>query len=646
MQDPRDPNRTLSQDEVADMARRDVQDTQKVFKATTWWRAPIKGRKLRHAALNDLVEKSKQYANEGEPGAGFILAETAVKMAGQLPQRQRGPIVSAGLNSMHQAAANTYLNIGDYPSARDMMRGTVELAEQFGQKDDVSRAYRRQNALDEQARADGVADFAATQPGVTSQPPVNPSLQPSMGARQTVARITAAPANAIDHAEQYFTTAPQAAVREPSGQTVNKTADAVGGGQIIGKMLEAAEIVRSVDPILAFQTAMRAQELAVQNLPDGAARTALREKSFTTMGRIAALTADEGNSQLANEMYERADAAAGPIYRAAIARGTSNTMSPEQQAAAVRNQVQAARLAGIDEGLRHAERANGNGQPQPAAATAGFDARPPQAEPVTAGLGARPLQTEPVMPPADDVQRARLSAVGESPTAAPRQPGLARRAIGGVFTVAKWGVIGTALLAGAQHASVWVGNDSSWPILGVRSVSDSHYTTIASEAGKLRASEFSLGQLGPDSRIGMPRVVANMDQNPAAREGAISIARQEGREAERAERNAADASKAGIKAPDAETLNKAVETWRKAHPKEFDQVVKLAAEDVPAAMLEMGKTAPPELARDMANQLATKGVIGFRAPLFAAHERKVIEETNARNGVKTPRAASGPTPRP
>lgn len=642
MQDPRDPNRTLSQDEVADMARRDVQDTQKLFKATTWWRAPIKGRKLRKAALNDLVEKSRQYANAGEPGAGFILAETAVKMAGQLPERQRGSIVSAGLNSMDQAAANTYLNIGDYPSARAMMRGTVELAEQFGQKDDVSRAYRRQNALDEQARADGV-DFAATQPGVTAPPAGNPAQQPSMAARQTVARITAAPANAIDQAEQYFTTAPQAAIREPSGQTVNKTADALGGGQIIGKMLEAAEIVRCVDPLLAFQTAMRAQELAVQNLPDGAARTALREKSFTTMGRIAALTADDGNSQLANAMYERADAAAGPIYRAAIARGTSSTMTAEQQATAANRRVEAAHLAGLEEGLRHAGRANGNGQPQPAATT-GSDARPPQAEPLAAGLGVRPLQAEPVAPPADNVQRARLSAVGESPTAAPRQPGLARRAVGGVFTVAKWGVIGTALLAGAQHASVWVGNDSSWPILGVRSVDDNHYRTIASEAGKLRAAEFSFGQLGPDSRIGRPAVVANMDGNPAAREGAISIARKEGREEVIRERNAADASKAGIKAPDDEALKKAVETWRKAHPKEFDQVVKLAAEDVPAAMLEMGKTAPPELARDMANQLATKGVIGFRAPLFAANERKVIEETNARNGVKTPRAGSGPTP--
>lgn len=642
MQDPRDPNRTLSQDEVADMARRDVQDTQKLFKATTWWRAPIKGRKLRQAALNDLVEKSKQYANAGEPGAGFVLAETAVKMAGQLPERQRGSIVSAGLNSMDQAAANTYLNIGDYPSARAMMRGTVELAEQLGQKDDVSRAYRRQNALDEQARAEGVADFTATQPGVTAPPAGNPAQQPSLAARQTVARITAAPANAIDHAEQYFAAAPQAAIREPSGQTVNKTADALGGGQIIGKMLEAAEIVRSVDPLLAFQTAMRAQELAVQNLPDGAARTALREKSFTTMGRIVALTADDGNSQLANAMYERADAAAGPIYRAAIARGTSSTMTAEQQATAANRRVEAAHLAGLEEGLRHAGRANGNGQPQPAATT-GLDARPPQAEPLAAGLGARPLQAEPVAPPADNVQRARLSAVGQSPMAAPQQPGLGTKILSGVKTTIKWGIIAPVVIAGAiggaQFASVKIGNESSWPIWGVRSVDDNHYRDLKSVVGSVKAFEHGFGGLSVPGTIGMPRTTANMDQNPSAREAAIALARREGAEAEATRLRQEAARKGGVVAPNGDEVAKLLTTWRREHPTEFTKVYQLAPNDAAGALIEMSKTAPQTLTKSMGDLLTTQGLTGFSEPLHKERVRAVIEA----RATKAPQPASGPT---
>lgn len=420
---------------------------------------------------------------------------------------------------------------------------------------------------------------------------------------RAVGAITESPHEAVAIGQAYF-------------DSVNSAAQRQYGGVVVNSMLDAAQSLGRTDHQQAFTTTLQAVNLA-QKTGDS---DVLRVRGFEQAGAIIS-NYSVINEKTGAQMRQAAEATAaihGPKYQEALRRGEANEKAGYQRDQTAAPQTATDPLPGAT-GATEAGGGNNGG---------GFD-------------GGRPRQT----PAGSDATSAaattgRLSDVGDRPLAAPQQPGLARRVGRGVLTAAKWGVAGVALLAAAQHVSVWIGNDTSWPILGVRSVSDNFYRGIASEAGKLRAAEFSFGQVGPDSRIGMPRVVANMDQNPAAREGAIAIARQEGAEAERARLNEEDARKRGIIAPQAEDVSKRIDAWRKQHPREFGQVVTMAAEDVPTAMLELGKTAPPELARDMANLLATKGVIGFREPLFAAHERQLIEQRNRGAGAR----ASGPTP--
>ena len=420
---------------------------------------------------------------------------------------------------------------------------------------------------------------------------------------RAVGAITESPHEAVAIGQAYF-------------DSVNSAAQRQYGGVVVNSMLDAAQSLGRTDHQQAFTTTLQAVNLA-QKTGDS---DVLRVRGFEQAGAIIS-NYSVINEKTGAQMRQAAEATAaihGPKYQEALRRGEANErvgLQPDRSAAP---QTATDPLPGATE----AGGSNGGG--------GNFDDGRQRQTATGAG--------------ADSSSAGRLSDLGARPMAAPQQPGLASRARNGVSKAIKWGVVTPLVvigaIAGAQHASVWIGNDTSWPILGVRSVSDNFYRGIASEAGKLRAAEFSFGQVGPDSRIGMPRVVANMDQNPAAREGAIAIARQEGAEAERARLNEEDARKRGIIVPQAEDVSKRIDAWRKQHPREFGQVVTMAAEDVPTAMLELGKPAPPELARDMANLLATKGVIGFREPLFAAHERQLIEQRNRGAGAR----ASGPTP--
>lgn len=413
-----------------------------------------------------------------------------------------------------------------------------------------------------------------------------------------IAAITESPRDAVAIGQAYFDRADKAAQQQY-------------GGIVVNSMLDAAQSFSRTDHQHAFTTTMQAVNLA-SNTGDS---EALRIRGFEQMGSII------GNYSVINEK-------AGTQMRQAA-----------QSTAAIHG-------TRFEEALRRGEVQDKIGyKPEPAAAPQTATASAASAPQVggdnvgdVGGNGRR----QPASDPAS--KAAKLTDVGAQPMAAPQQPGLMRRIGRGVWTAAKWGIAGVAIIAGAQYTSVKLGNESSWPIFGVRAVSDQHYRDLKSDSGFLRAAQAGFGQLGIPGTIGAPRAVANMDKNPHAREAAIAIARQEGAEAERARLNEADARRAGIVSPGVEDLTKGIDTWRKEHPSDFARVLKLSGNDVAGAMAELNKTAPQELATNMTNQLALKGVNGFRAPLFAAEQNRIREERAA--GASKPRPASGPGARP
>ncbi|MBP7252075.1 MAG: hypothetical protein KBA75_01165 [Alphaproteobacteria bacterium] len=413
-----------------------------------------------------------------------------------------------------------------------------------------------------------------------------------------IAAITESPRDAITIGQSYFDRA-------------DKVAQQQYGGVVVNSMLDAAQSFSKTDHQHAFTTTMQAVNLA-NNTGDS---DALRTRGFEQMGAII------GNYSVINEK-------SGAQMRKAA-----------QSTAAIHG-------TRFEEALRRGEAQDKLGyKPEPQAtpqAAAEPVAPTPQADgrnnSDAGGNGRRQTAAEPTS------KAGKLTDVGAQPMAAPQQPGLMRRIGSGLWTTAKWGVAAVAIIAGAQYTSVKLGNDASWSIFGVRAVSDQHYRDLKADSGFLRAAQAGFGQFGIPGTIGAPRAVANMDQNPHARAAAINTARQEGAEAERARLNEDAARKRGIIAPKAEDVSKAMNDWRKEHPKEFEQVLQLSGSNVSGAMIELAKTAPPELAQSMGNLLAAKGVNGFREPLFAANETRIREERAA--AARTPRPASGPGSRP
>lgn len=416
-----------------------------------------------------------------------------------------------------------------------------------------------------------------------------------------VTAITESPRDAMIIGQAYF-------------DRVDKSAQQQFGGVVVNSMLDAAESLSKTDHQHAFSTTLQAVNLA--NLTGDS--DTLRVRGFEQMGSII------GNYSVINEksgaqMRQAAQSTAaihGPKYEEALRRGEAKEKLGYQPEAAAR--------PAVDEvGAQAAAQPLGsNGE--------GADNRRQQQQP--------PLRAEPEPKPG------KLSAVGTNPTAAtPQQPGLLRRIGRGVVITTVGAIAAVSLIAGAQFASVKLGNESSWPILGVRAVSDASYRDMKADQGFLRAAQASFGQVGLPGNIGAPRVVANMDQNPAAREAVIAIARQEGAEAERARLNEDAARQRGIVAPRGEDVTQAVNAWRREHPREFAQVLQLSGQDASGAMIELSKTAPQELAHSMGNLLAAKGVNGFREPLFASNEARIREE---RAAGQRPRPASGPGSHP